>query len=193
MSGIKFNPEKLQRLNNPERLSDVPPEYIWSKLNLADPDTLIDIGTGTGLFSVQFLKLLEVGKRRVFACDISDVMLSWIEENLCLEYPGINPVKMQENAVPLDSGIADLVFMINLHHELENPVEMLKESFRLLKDGGKMLIVDWKKADMSHGPPVHLRYSPEDVEKELLLAGFSGIIRFDELPKHFMVIAEKNR
>lgn len=45
---------------------------------------------------------------------------------------------MEERAVPLEDGLADLVYMINLHHELEAPEEILNESYRLLKENGKI-------------------------------------------------------
>jgi hypothetical protein len=81
--------------------------------------------------------------------------------------------------------------MINLHHELGAPDIMLKESFRLLRKNGKIFIVDWKKADMSQGPPRHLRYLPEQVRDQLIQAGFEGLSIDKEMANHFLVIAEK--
>ena len=40
----KFNPGKLEKLNNPERLKSIPPDYIWKKLNLSECKTIVDIG-----------------------------------------------------------------------------------------------------------------------------------------------------
>ncbi len=189
MSEKKFDPKKLHKLNNPERLKDIPPEYIWNKLDITNPDTLIDIGAGTGFFSIPFLRYLKNGK--IFACDISDIMIQWMNDNICPKYPNIVPVKMEENKVPLKDGIADLLYMINLHHELEKPEEMLKQSLRLLKNNGKIFIVDWKKVEMPEGPPLHLRYSPEKVHAQLASSGFKKISIYKEMPKHFLIIAEK--
>ena len=189
MSEKKFDPKKLHKLNNPERLKDIPPEYIWNKLNMVNPETLIDIGAGTGFFSIPFLRYIKIGK--IFACDISDIMIQWMKENICQQYPNIVPVKMEENIVPLKDGIADLLYMINLHHELEKPEEMLKESMRLLKNNGKIFISDWKKEEMPEGPPFHLRYSPEKVHAQLTSSGFKNISIDNEMPKHFLIIAEK--
>jgi len=47
--------------------------------------------------------------------------------------------------------------MINLYHELEDPLKMLEESRRLLKKGGKLMIIDWKKGETPEGPPLELR------------------------------------
>ena len=191
MTEKKFDPRKLNKLNNPDRLLDVPPEYIWDKLNLhlEKIGTFIDIGAGTGFFSIPFVEYSNGGK--IFACDISDIMIDWMTDNICDNYPAINPLKMTEHSVPLDDNIADLVFMINLHHEIDDPEKLLKESSRLLKSGGKIFIVDWEKEDMAVGPPTHIRYLPEKVEEELLNSGFNNIKIYNDLPKHFLVIGEK--
>ncbi len=52
MKEKRFNPKKLHKLNNPKRLLDLPPEYIWSKLNMNAANVIIDIGAGTGFFSI---------------------------------------------------------------------------------------------------------------------------------------------
>lgn len=97
----------------------------------------------------------------------------------------------EENTLPLDSGIADLVFMIALHHELENLLQILEESYRLLKPGGEIFIVDWKKQDMPEGPPKKIRCLPQDVARQMAQAGFGGVKVFDEMPKHFLTVGDK--
>jgi ubiquinone/menaquinone biosynthesis C-methylase UbiE len=186
----KFNPEKMQKLNNPQRLKEISPDYIWSKLNLKKADVLVDLGAGTGFFSIAFLKLANSSK--IYACDISNVMLDWMKQNIVSEYPEINPVKSEEDSIPLDNGIADLVFMINLYHELDNPEGSVKEAYRILRPGGKIFIADWRKEKMDDGPPIEIRYTPEKVRDHLGQAGFNKINIFNELPKHFLVIGEKS-
>ncbi|HEC97397.1 MAG TPA: class I SAM-dependent methyltransferase [Nitrospirae bacterium] len=189
MNEKKFDPKKLHKLNDPGRLSDIPPEYIWDKIDIVKPDVLVDIGAGTGFFSVHFLNYAKNGK--IFACDTSDIMIQWMKNNICPKYPNIVPLKMKENAVPLEDGIADLVYMINLHHELDKPETILEESFRILKNNGAIFIVDWKKEDMPEGPPTHFRYLPEQVKDQLLSVEFRNVNIFNEMPKHFLVVAKK--
>jgi ubiquinone/menaquinone biosynthesis C-methylase UbiE len=189
MNEKKFDPKKLDKLNNPQRLLDIPIEFIWNKIHLLDPVVLVDIGAGTGFFSVPFLKYVKNGK--IFACDTSDIMIQWMKNNICPQYPNIVPLEMEESAVPLEDGIADLVYMINLHHELDKPQTILEESFRILKKNGAIFIVDWKKEDMPEGPPLHIRYLPEVVEKQLVSANFKKVHIFNDIPKHFLVVAEK--
>jgi len=189
MHDKKFDPKKLKKLNNPERLKDTPPELIWSKLKLSQPEILIDIGAGTGFFSVPFSELADQGK--VYACDISDTMLDWMKEHVCPDHNQVIPVKMEENQVDLPSDFADLVFMINLHHELSDPVLLLKESFRLLKKGGKVAVVDWLKKDMDQGPPSEIRCTSPEVKGQMESVGFSEVETYEEMVKHFLVVGSK--
>ena len=185
----KFNPEKLNKLNNPERLKDIPPTYIWKKLHMENPRRIVDIGAGTGFFSVPFITLM--GDGELIACDISPVMVSWMKENICSSHPGIKPVLLRDGTVPLEDGSADLVYMINLHHELDDPASVLKEAFRLLKKDGRIFLVDWKKEEMPWGPPVSHRCSISEVAEQLSAAGFGELETDESLQKQFLILGRK--
>ena len=189
MNEKKFDPKKLQKLNNPQRLKDIPPDYVCDKLNIEKADVLVEIGAGTAFFSVAFFQ--KFNPSTLYACDLSEVMINWIKENVSSKYPNIIPVKTEVHTVPLDDGIADLVFMINLHHELENPSLSVEEACRILKPDGKIFVVDWKKKDMPEGPPTKIRCLPEQVKEQLVNSGFKHVNIFSELPKHFLLVGEK--
>ncbi len=185
----KFDPKKLKKLNNPQRLIDIPPEVVANKLNLKSPEVLVEIGAGTAFFTTAFHQ--QLNPETSYACDISSAMIDWIKENVTPDYPSIIAVKNQESAIPLEDSIADLVFMIALHHELDNPHLMLEESHRILKPGGQLFIVDWKKEDMPEGPPTEIRCQPEQVKTQLTQAGFEKVEIFSELPNHFLILGRK--
>lgn len=192
----KFNPEKLKKLNNPERLKMIPCDFIIKKAglnnNIDEKLCLVDIGAGTGFFSINMSALFKV-KPFVFACDISDIMLDWMTNNICKTHDNIRPVKMQESSVPLDNCIADLVFTINLHHELHEPAQILAEALRLLKPGGKIAIIDWKKnaKNKKTSPPDDIRFTGYQVKDQLVAAGFKNIEVNDEADDIFMVFGGK--
>ena len=186
----KFDPKKLAKLNDPKRLEYLNADIIWEKADLKNPSVLIDIGAGTGFFALLFSEKMKKGK--VYACDISDEMLSWMEDNLPSESKGrVIPVKMEESSVPLPDAMADLVYMINLHHEFEEPLRILEEALRLLTRGGKLLILDWKKEQTPEGPPLEIRVTEEAIESQMRKAGFRGIIKYAVLPYHYFLVGEK--
>lgn len=189
MEEKKFNPQKLDRLNNPERLKDFPTDFVIKQTLLNNPEVIIDIGAGTGFFSIPFAKKFNACS--IYACDISDIMLNWMKENIVNQHKNIIPTKMDENKVSLEDNIADFLFMVNLHHELESPEKMLKECYRLLKSEGTIAISDWRKEQSERGPSVELRYKQNDVVSQLVRAGFQEVQSFTDFPNNFLVIAKK--
>lgn len=185
----KFNTEKFEKLNNPERLKAIPPKFISEKLGDINPKTILDIGAGTAFFSIQFLEIYNNSK--IYACDISDLMINWIKENVSTKYERIIPLQIQESRIELENNIADLILMINLYHELDSHMEMLIECYRLLNSGGKIAICDWKKEQTEGGPSPNFRVDFKDVEKQLFSAGFVNVVSYNDLLKNYLVIAEK--
>lgn len=184
---IKFDPKKLDKLNNPGRFKTLNPNIIWDALNLQNPEILIDIGAGTGFYAKEFSKRLNAGT--IYACDNSKVMVEWMQENLKEEK--ILPITCTEFSVDLPNEIADLVYMINVHHELREPEELLSESYRLLKTGGKIAIIDWKDEEMETGPPLHIRIPGKKIIEHLKSAGFKNIINNEILPLHSFITGQK--
>lgn len=190
MNEKKFDPKKLEKLNNPNRMKDIPPDYVWGKLSMVKPEVLVEIGAGTAFFSIAFLQHAKHSK--IYACDVSEVMVNWVKENVVQKFPNIIPVKTEEHSIPLDDGIADLVFMINLHHELDNPTLTVKEAYRILKPGGNIFIIDWIKKNMDEGPPAKIRFFPEQVKEQLVNSEFIHVNIFSELSKHFLIVGKKD-
>ncbi len=185
----KFNFKNFEKLNNPNRLKFIPPSFIWKKLQLLQCSVILDIGAGTGLFSRAFLELM--GEGTVLAADISNDMVNWMKNNLSQKYKGIIPIIMDGNCIGINNQTVDLVLMISLFHELEDPDNLLKESLRVLKNNGKICIIDWKREKTEFGPPFEKRYLIEDIEKHLETSGFSDINTDSSLKLHNVLWATK--
>ena len=190
MESKKFDPGKLAKLNDPARLEYLNPDLIWETVNAGNPGTVVDIGAGTGVFAVLFRRKMTGGM--MYACDVSDIMVAWMKDNLPPELrDSVVPVKMEESSVPLPDGAADLVYMINLHHELDEPERILDESYRLLRAGGRLAVIDWKKEEMSEGPPLSIRVTGETIEGQMRAAGFRQVEDHPVLAFHSFVTGTK--
>jgi ubiquinone/menaquinone biosynthesis C-methylase UbiE len=194
MPHLKFNMEKLERLNDPGRFDSLPPDVFWDALGApAGEATILEIGAGTGLFAAAFAQ--RAPHVVVYAADMADQMLEWMRLNRPeVADERIIPVKASEVGLPLPDEMADAAYMINLHHELAEPAASYAEAFRLLKPGGRMLVVDWAPRETPKGPPLEVRARPEYVAELLGDAGFTNICVNDErLPWHWMVTAKRPR
>lgn len=190
MTHHKFDVAKLEKLNDPARFESLPPDLFFAALGLpVGPSMIVEIGAGTGLFAEAFTG--RAPEATVYVTDISSEALEWIRANR----PGVAdgrivPVLAEETSVPLGDGLADAVYMINLHHELVDPAATYADALRLLKPGGRLLVVDWAARETPKGPPLISRASADELAEVIKAAGFSDVI-VDErrLPWHTMVTA----
>jgi SAM-dependent methyltransferase len=182
---LKFDVAKLEKLNDPARFEDLDPVVMWSAIGVASPAAIVEIGAGTGLFAERFAALAPGAI--VYAVDIEPVMIEWMERNRVGPSEGrIVPVLAEETSVPLEDAIADVVVMINLHHELAEPASTYREAVRLLRPGGVVMASDWLPGAGGR-PPEHLRVTPEQLSALLSDAGFRDLVVHDGLTGHTLV------
>jgi ubiquinone/menaquinone biosynthesis C-methylase UbiE len=182
----KFDPARAARLNDPTRLELLVPEIMWSAAAVAGPHVIVDIGAGSGLVSVAFARLAP--DATVYAADVSAEMLAYLVAHLPDDVGGrVVPVLSEEAHVPLGDGIADLVTMVTLYHELNDPVATLRDAQRLLAPGGRLLVVDWAKEQTLSGPPMAHRVAGVEIAASLAAAGF-GDVEMHEALRGFSVV-----
>ena len=191
MAHLKFDIAKLERLNDPGRFDTLKPAVMWTALGEPSPRVIVEIGAGTGLFSAAFSE--RAPDAVVYAADIEPTMIEWMRQHRPEVASGrVVPVLAEETRVPLPDGVADLVVMINLHHELVDPDASYAEAHRLLAPGGQLLVVDWKHEETPKGPPLSIRATKGTLERYLSAAGFSRIVAHDVLEWHELLTARRD-
>ena len=99
---------------------------------------LIEFGCGAGFFT----KELAENASHAMATDLSDEMLAVARTQL-KDWQNVIVEKADCEKTDFPDGRFGSVFMANLIHVIENPSIALQESYRILKDGGLLLIVDY--------------------------------------------------
>jgi len=139
------------------------PSEVLKKLKLRKNIIAADFGSGSGGWAIPLAKILEEGK--VYAIDILEEPLSALRARLRLER--IYNIETRKSNVEKTSRLipesCDFVLMTNLLFECEDKKKVLEEGKRVLKPGGKILVVDWKK-DNPLTPEIE-RVPIEDVKK----------------------------
>ena len=190
MAHFKFDISKIAKLDDPGRFEQLRPDAMWDALDRPDPHVIVDLGAGTGIFAAAFSRLAP--NATVYAADTEDAMLTWMREHRPeVEAGRVVPIKAEETGLPLGDGVADLVTMVNVHHELAQPAATYREAARVLKKGGQILIVDWKPEETPKGPPMAVRASARSLEDFLRDAGFGHVQSRDVLPWHSIVTGVK--
>lgn len=191
MAAHRFDPKKLASLNDVARFEDLVPDAIWDAFGMPYARVAIEVGAGTGMFAREFAGRMDPDGV-VYAVDAEPVMTKWMREHLH-ETGGarIEVVDARAEDLPFDDRTADLVYMINLHHELDDASAALAEAMRVLRPGGVIGIIDWKREPTPKGPPVEHRAGAERIAEDVRRAGFAKVRTVPVLRYHDVVVASR--
>jgi len=169
----RFDPARAAILDDPARFAYVPVEALLELLDIPPDATLVDFGTGTGLYA------LEIARRRpdvrVLALDEQPQMLAHVREAIARSGLG-NVEAVSSDAGETLAGTVDRILGLNVLHELGD--RALCDVRSLLAAGGKAVFVDWNAdAERPVGPPRDHVYGVADAVKRLTSAGFHVVAR----------------
>lgn len=168
MSGHKFDPAQLERLDNPQRRAVLPPQQVIQAIGVDKSQVWADIGCGAGYFSLPLADTVD----KVYAVDISDQMLAKLQAKLAENrVTNVSVQKSAESVIPLPRSSVDGVLLALVVHELNEPEQMLPKIAGLLKIEGRLIIIEWVNKPTKMGPPVHHRLSTEQIDAWALSAG----------------------
>ena len=165
-------------------LHSADPEIEAAVLAAAGPgpfDLAIDFGTGTG----RILSLIAPRARRAEGIDLSHQMLTVARANLEKERAVNASVRHGDaKAAPYPDGCAGLVIIHQVLHFLDDPGRAIAEAARVLKPGGRVVVVDFAPHQLEHlrdrHAHRHLGVSEDDLKRWAEKAGLqvSGVKRF---------------
>ena len=151
---------------------------LWAAAlsSLLPPLDVIDFGCGTGVLSVELARWAS----RVTAIDRSLVALDAARERARREgRENITFVEADLHALPKSLGGKDLVVISQSLHHVEHPERVLAEAARVLKPGGRLVVMElmphdqqWVTARLGHH---HLGFEPATLVAAMTAAGFSDL------------------
>jgi ubiquinone/menaquinone biosynthesis C-methylase UbiE len=158
-------------------------------------NSLLDIGTGTGYLSIAASEIVGVGGT-IYALDIYQASIDALNQELSSK--GIANVKpILADAVKVISiarNTIDICLMSNVLHGFvaNEEIDMvLKNISEVLKEDGKLIIIDFKKAETLFGPPISVKLSVEEVENIVSAYGYVLNKEFTVGENHYGVVLNK--
>lgn len=168
---------------------------ILHKAGIGEGMRLADLGCGT-LAHFTLPMAAAVGENGlVYAVDVLKKSLENLEKIISQEHiHNIRPVWSNleiYKATKIESASLDAAFLLNTLYQLKNRKEALREAARMLKNKGKLIIVDWEKTQKI-GPKPEMLLNRENLILVLQKMGLSLLDEFKPGPGHFGLIFEKN-
>jgi ArsR family transcriptional regulator len=171
--------ELLQRREDVQTLNEklLEPGQSWrlwaaAMSSLMPALDVVDFGCGTGVLSVELARWA----RHVTAIDRSSTALAKAKAEAARQ--GLTNITFLEadlHALPLPSARIDLVVVSQSLHHVDSIEHVLAEGARLLKPGGKMVVLelaphgeDWVRARLGHQ---HLGFEPDEVREAMRAVG----------------------
>lgn len=175
-------------LERPSREKEERTDLLLDKLPLDPGDTAVDLGAGTGYFTLPMAR--KVGSTgRVLAVDIQQEMLDIINARIAEEgLENVQTVLASEQDPMLPPDAADLVLLVDAYHEFAYPREVMTGVFDALRSGGKVILIEYRGED----PRVPIKRLHKMTERQAILEmqaiGLDWVETLDFLPQqHFLV------
>ena len=125
-----------------------------------------DFGAGSGVYTLAIAAALE-GTGRVYAIDVQrDILRKITNEATRLGYQNVDVIWADLEA-PRSSKLADasidLVLISNLLFQVPDKLLVLREAQRILKPGGRVIVIDWSDPALSGSRGAGIGPSKDDV------------------------------
>ncbi len=160
---VVYAEQRTPKTDYPLRLAS----YLFKRYGMKAGDKLLEIGCGRGEFVTAFQDLgLEC-----HAVERSEYSLRE------LKHIEIKKADISKERLPYDDNVFDIVYHKSLIEHLYNPENLMKETLRVLKPGGRVIILtpDWASQmkvfyeDFTHSKP----YDVTSIADLLRVCGFA--------------------
>ena len=183
--------ELIRRFSSPERDRWQKPEAVLDQMNLDSSMTIMDIGTGSGYFTLRLAPLVD----RVIAADVEEDFLKHVQKMAdSLSISNIDTMKIPMDGPEEVKDPLDRVLIVNTYHHIADRVNYFKKLRQWMHENGMLYIVDFRK-DINGpdvpGPPEEHKLSREKVRSELKLADWQNIqLDTSTLPYQYIIRAQ---
>ncbi|MDQ1299921.1 MAG: hypothetical protein QG636_589 [Patescibacteria group bacterium] len=167
------------------------PQNNVLQLGLREGMKVADLGAGSGHYAVAAGAI--VGPEgRVYAVDIQEDILKHVKDHA--ESKGLRNVETlwgnfeKLGGTKLRDASVDAVILSNTLFQLNHREGAVAEMKRILKSGGRLLVVDWAGAYGGMGPLPHHVVSEHVAEELFIGAGFHKVKDFRAGPHHYSIV-----
>jgi arsenite methyltransferase len=178
----------ISLLENPQRDEEQKPHEVITALGIKNGETIADIGAGSGYFAFRFAR--HVGDNgRVYAVDISSDMILHMNRYISgAKLNNVITVLSAEDDPLLPAVGINRFFICNTWHHIQKQENYIGLMKKMLKPGGQVVILDYKKEQLPVGPPPEMKISRVEVVRQFESNGFKLAGEHTFLPYQYFLI-----
>ncbi len=171
---------------------DISSQKLFQELDLNKDTNFLDLACGFGDYSLEAARYIsKPGK--IYALDLWEEGIQNLKDKI--KDQGLTNIEPKltdvSQELPLENDSIDVILISTVLHdfvEVNTDQKVLQQVKRVLKSGGKLAILEFKKEETSHGPPNEVRLLPEDVENMLMPYSFKKEKYVDMGKSHYLMI-----
>jgi arsenite methyltransferase len=175
-------------LEDPGRDAYQKPQEVIAALAMKEGETIADIGSGSGYFTLRFARY--VGERgRIYAVDVNPDMVVYLNRKIRdLNLRNVVTVLAAPDDPLLSDASVDRFFICDTWHHIPNQLQYLALLRKMLKPGGQVVMIDFQRRELPVGPPVAMKIAKEDLVRQMQEAGFQLSQEHNFLPYQYFLV-----
>ena len=182
--------EYIAFLERPDRARWQRPDDVVTALGLEGTETVYDLGAGSGYFAFRFASALPGG--RVIAADTEAEMIRHIHHRAMTEGVRNIEARLIQPTEPGVPGDADLVFICDVLHHVEDRPAWLRRIATAMRSGARLVLIEFKEGDLPEGPPESVKIPRDQLVRLVTEAGLvRASERADLLPYQTFLVFRK--
>ncbi|MCK4891111.1 MAG: methyltransferase domain-containing protein, partial [Candidatus Pacebacteria bacterium] len=158
------------------------PDDIIKKINITSGMTVADFGCGAGYFTIPIAKLL-TNSGKIYAIDVlSSALESVLSKAKLFGLLNIKTIRANVEIIggsKIKDRSVNLVMLANILFQCNDYDSVLGEAKRIVKENGKIIIIDWVPKKVPLGPKFEHCLSEEDIKKISARNGLKIIKKLD--------------
>lgn len=172
----------------------VRPEEVVKNFGLEPGMVVADFGCGSGHYTIAAAKIVSKNGT-VYAIDVQKEMLQAVKSRAEINNLKNIEIIWADLEAPegshLASGSLDFVIISNILFQAENHGQIAKEAFRVLKNEGRVAMIEWLESFGGLGPRPEDIVSRDNCKKIFTEEGFILDKEFDPGEHHYEIIFHK--
>ena len=160
--------------------------YVLNTLMPIDFNNILDVGCGTGTLLRKILD--ERPQVKAYGLDLSEGMLDIARGKLPKR---VELVWGEAESLPYDNKRFELVVMVNSLRFFLNPEQAVKEGYRVLRPGGKLVSCDMLTTGIMKLFGEKKMLSENEVRNALSMAGFDVVNFMRNIPSGYIATGDK--
>jgi len=175
-------------LEDPTRDAYQKPDEVLRALALRPGEAVADIGSGSGYFALRLAAAVGPSGR-VYAVDVDPEMVRHLNKRL--RDAGVDNVRSLLAAPDdplLPDASVDRFFICDTWHHIEDQAKYLTLMKKMLRPGGEVVMIDFKKETTPMGPPLEMRIARDTLVGQMQAAGFRLANEHTFLPYQYFLV-----